>query len=235
MWWFIQEDFPCSSDGKESACNAGALGSIPGSGRFSGEGVAIHSSILAWRVPRTEEPGGPQFMGLQTVEHDWVINTAAAIQEEVYREMSHQLIQLLTVLCSYSFSEPVEADLHFPNFHLMNTAAPEKSGRGKSDNTQFMIDILVVTVIDTCPKFKIFKLLGLSSDPGSISLKNAIWSVHGFGLKPYEHALFLSYWCLTHFPYIILICGKIIQAVTKAKLQCSLPHGRHQLEKLIFC
>ena len=37
MWWFIQEDFPCSSDGKESVCNAGALGSIPGSGRFSGE------------------------------------------------------------------------------------------------------------------------------------------------------------------------------------------------------
>ena len=30
--------FPSGSDGKESACNAGALGSIPGSGRFPGEG-----------------------------------------------------------------------------------------------------------------------------------------------------------------------------------------------------
>ena len=30
--------FPSGSGGKESACNAGALGSIPGSGRFPGEG-----------------------------------------------------------------------------------------------------------------------------------------------------------------------------------------------------
>ena len=46
------------SDGKESACNAGDLGSIPGLGRSPGEGVATHSSILAWRSPWTEEPGG---------------------------------------------------------------------------------------------------------------------------------------------------------------------------------
>ena len=31
-------DFPCSSDGKESACSAGGPGSIPGSGRSPGEG-----------------------------------------------------------------------------------------------------------------------------------------------------------------------------------------------------
>ena len=35
------------------------------------EGMAIHSSILAWRVPRTEEPGGLQSMGWQRVRHDW--------------------------------------------------------------------------------------------------------------------------------------------------------------------
>ena len=34
----MQEDFPAGSDGKESACNAGDLGSIPGLGRSSGEG-----------------------------------------------------------------------------------------------------------------------------------------------------------------------------------------------------
>ena len=34
------------------------------------EGVATHSSILAWRVPWTEEPGGLQSMGLQRVGHD---------------------------------------------------------------------------------------------------------------------------------------------------------------------
>ena len=33
--------------------------------------MATHSSILAWRIPRTEEPGGLQSMELQRVEHDW--------------------------------------------------------------------------------------------------------------------------------------------------------------------
>ena len=34
------------------------------------EGVAIHSSDLAWRIPWTEEPGGLQSMELQRVRHD---------------------------------------------------------------------------------------------------------------------------------------------------------------------
>ena len=33
--------------------------------------MATHSSILAWRIPRTEEPGEPQFTGSQRVGHDW--------------------------------------------------------------------------------------------------------------------------------------------------------------------
>ena len=32
--------------------------------------MATHSSILAWKIPWTEEPGGLQFMGLQRVGHD---------------------------------------------------------------------------------------------------------------------------------------------------------------------
>ena len=35
------------------------------------KGMAIHSSILAWRIPWTEEPGGLQSMGSQRVGHDW--------------------------------------------------------------------------------------------------------------------------------------------------------------------
>ena len=34
------------------------------------EGMATHSSILAWRIPRTEEPGGLQSMRLQRVRDD---------------------------------------------------------------------------------------------------------------------------------------------------------------------
>ena len=55
--------FPGGSDGKESACNAGDLGSIPGLEDPLEEGMAIHSSILAWKIPWTEEPGGLQPMG----------------------------------------------------------------------------------------------------------------------------------------------------------------------------
>ena len=89
-------DFPCGSAGKESACNAGDLGSIPRLGRSPeegkgyplqhfglessmdctylpkqreavgslsqedplDEGMASHSSILAWRIPGTGEPVG---------------------------------------------------------------------------------------------------------------------------------------------------------------------------------
>ena len=36
------------------------------------EGMATRSSILAWRIPWTEEPGGPQSMGSQRVRRDWV-------------------------------------------------------------------------------------------------------------------------------------------------------------------
>jgi len=39
------------------------------------KGMATHSSILAWRVPWTEEPGGLQSVGLQRVEHDGATNT----------------------------------------------------------------------------------------------------------------------------------------------------------------
>ena len=55
---------------KESACSTGGPGLIPGLGRSPGEGNGTHSSILAWRIPWTEEPGRLQSMGLQRVEND---------------------------------------------------------------------------------------------------------------------------------------------------------------------
>ena len=46
------------------------MGSVPGLGRSLEEGMATHSIILAWRIPRTEEPGGLQAIGSQRVGHD---------------------------------------------------------------------------------------------------------------------------------------------------------------------
>ena len=64
--------FPGSLDDKESACNAGDPGSILGREDTLEKGTATHSSILAWRIPWTEEPGEQLSMGLQRVRHTLV-------------------------------------------------------------------------------------------------------------------------------------------------------------------
>ena len=85
LWWFSlftdqhnllkYMDFPGGSDGKESACNAGDLGSIPGSGWSpgGGNGNPLQSSGLensldrrAWRAP---------VHGVKRIRHDWVTIT----------------------------------------------------------------------------------------------------------------------------------------------------------------
>ena len=65
--------FPGGSDGKESACSVGDLGSIPGLGRSPGGG---HGNPLQypclenpWRIPGTEEPEGLQCMRSQRIGH----------------------------------------------------------------------------------------------------------------------------------------------------------------------
>ena len=66
--------FPGGSDSKESACNATWV-------RWLGwedpreKGMATHSSILAWSILWTEEPGGLLSLGSQRVRHDWWSNT----------------------------------------------------------------------------------------------------------------------------------------------------------------
>ena len=63
---------PGGSSSKESCWNAGATGdagSIPGSEDPLEEEMATGSSILAWEIPWTEEPGGLHSLGLQRVGH----------------------------------------------------------------------------------------------------------------------------------------------------------------------
>ena len=62
--------FPGGSDGKESACNVGDLGSILGWEDSLEKGMATHSSILAWRISWTEESGRLQSMGSQRAGHN---------------------------------------------------------------------------------------------------------------------------------------------------------------------
>ena len=65
LYMYNYMGFSRGSDVKESSCNAGDPGSIPGSGRSPGEGMATHSSILTWRIPWTGESGGLQSMGFR--------------------------------------------------------------------------------------------------------------------------------------------------------------------------
>ena len=55
--------------------------------------MATHSSILAWRIPWTEEHGGLQSMGLQRVEYEW------ATKHNTHR-VHPAAIGAFTVLCS---------------------------------------------------------------------------------------------------------------------------------------
>ena len=52
---------------KNLLVNVVDVGSFPGLGRSPGEGT--HSSVLAWKIPWTEEPGGVESMGSQRVGH----------------------------------------------------------------------------------------------------------------------------------------------------------------------
>ena len=58
------------SNGKESAYNVGDPGSIPGQEDPLEKEIAIHSRILAWRIPWTEETGRLQSMRSQRVRQD---------------------------------------------------------------------------------------------------------------------------------------------------------------------
>ena len=71
--YLVHVGFPGGAIGKEPACQCRRrkrCGFYPGLGRSPGGGMATHSSILAWRIPWTEEPDGLQSMGSQRAGHD---------------------------------------------------------------------------------------------------------------------------------------------------------------------
>ena len=98
--------FPQWLSGKESACNAGArdAGSISGLGRSLGEGMAAHSSILAWEIPWREEPGGLQSLGSQRVRNDWACTHAPEGFSWTRPELPTVKTRLLSVLFCWFLS-----------------------------------------------------------------------------------------------------------------------------------
>ena len=121
---------PGGSDSKESACNVGDPASIPVSGRSPGEGNRyLLSTILAWRIPWTEEPGGLQSMGPQRVRQDWATSTFMGTKTD--SQFWEKLVHLhCWAMCHcanesavmYPFSLPIWAFGILPRFLLFRTA-----------------------------------------------------------------------------------------------------------------
>ena len=78
---------PRHCNGKESTCQCRRWdsGLISGSGRSSGEGNG-NSSILAWEIPWTEEPGGLQSMRSQRTGHDWESEQSRERKDHVFKD-----------------------------------------------------------------------------------------------------------------------------------------------------
>ena len=76
--------------GREPACQCRRPGFNPGPGRSTEEEMATHSSILAWEIPRTEEPGGYSPRGCRTVRYNLATTG---------RRTSHLLMDLSTFSC----------------------------------------------------------------------------------------------------------------------------------------
>ena len=72
-------------------------GSISQWGRSLEEEMETHSSILSWRIPWTEEPGGLQSIGLQRVGHNW-----------------SDLTQRVTIMIILVLKEPIEISITIP-------------------------------------------------------------------------------------------------------------------------
>ena len=80
---------------KNLTAKAGDAGLIAGSGRCPGEGIASHSSILAWEIPWTEEPGGLQSMGSQRVSYD-----LATKQQHFFIHMGIFFLKIMVIFFS---------------------------------------------------------------------------------------------------------------------------------------
>ena len=72
------------SDGKETTCSAGDPGFNPWVGKIPLEEDMATHSVLAWRIPWTEEPGGLHPMGSQGVGHVWVTSTNEHVVRVTY-------------------------------------------------------------------------------------------------------------------------------------------------------
>ena len=83
--------------------------------------MATHSSIIAWRIPWTEEPGGLQSIELQRVGHDWVTFTFTF--HKLLTVVCWGLQDLASVAPSSSPAGPILSSRH-PHLHFISLCFP---------------------------------------------------------------------------------------------------------------
>ena len=86
------------------------------------EEMATHSSILAWRIPGMEEPGGLLSMGLRRVKHDWSVLAAAVLlwNRKMIWRCYH--CESKTALTTSMLSWPWNVEVWVPGTRLENTS-----------------------------------------------------------------------------------------------------------------
>ena len=87
------DGLPRLLSGKESACHAGGMGLIPGSGRSSEEGNSNPLQYSCWEILWTERPGGLQSMGCKRVGHNLASKQKDALGTQFSFQMTRQNLQ----------------------------------------------------------------------------------------------------------------------------------------------
>ena len=125
-----------------------------------GKEMATHSSTLAWKIPRTEKPGGLQSIGLQRVRHDWC-NCSSRKWLIWTRLLLLLLLQLCPTLC-----DPIDGS---PPRHRRPWDSP---GKNTGVGCHFLLQCMKVK-----SKSEVAQSFPTLSDPMVCSLQGS--SVHG--------------------------------------------------------
>ena len=119
------------------------------------KGMATHSSILSWRAPWTEEPGGLQSMESQRVGHNWATNTDTHIS---LVNVGYWGGKIKIFFTSFSF---------FFSWHQSPQRLMKCYGFGISTVLVWLLDTLHLILPDRYPPI-CFKLIALASDSKSL-------------------------------------------------------------------
>ena len=92
---------------KNSLANAGNTCSIPGLGRFPGEGMATHSNSLTWTISWREEPGGLQSFRLQELDMTQQMSACMRARTHTHTHICSSDSLFLWVITKYGVEFPL--------------------------------------------------------------------------------------------------------------------------------